>query len=129
MMDKRRSFSIVRAGSRLALALSLTGFVFAANAQRAAQRPEGDLTQIVRVEPFYPRRAAERGLEGYVIVEYTVTSTGSTRDVTVVESTRSIFDSNAIKAAERFKYQPRIEDGRPVAVNGVRYRFDFNLEN
>jgi TonB family protein len=129
MMHKPRNFSIVRVGARLALALSLIGFVFAVNAPRAAQLSEQDLTQIVRVEPTYPRRAAERGLEGYVIVEYTVTTTGSTRDVTVIESTLSIFDSSAIRAAEKFKYQPRVEDGRPVAVNGVRYRFDFDLAN
>lgn len=46
---------------------------------------DGDYLPIVKVAPKYPSRAASRGLEGYCTVEYTVTVTGETKDVVVVD--------------------------------------------
>lgn len=60
MMKKTRGFRIVRTGSRLALvALSLTGLVFAANAQRAGQRP-GQLPQQHPDRPTIRKRVYEK---------------------------------------------------------------------
>lgn len=90
---------------------------------------DGDYLPIVRVQPIYPRRATERGIEGYVIVELTVTAAGTTQDVRVIEAQPSgIFDSAAIRAAEKFKYKPKVVNGQPVAVAGVLYKFTFELE-
>ena len=75
-----------------------------------------------------PARALNRGLEGYVIVEFTVTENGSTRDAFVVESTSTLFDRAAIEAALKFKYKPRVIDGTPVEVPGVRNRISFAIE-
>ena len=41
---------------------------------------EGDYLPIVKVAPIYPRRAVSRGVEGYCVVEYSVTRSGTTRD-------------------------------------------------
>ena len=90
---------------------------------------EGDYLPIVKVAPVYPTRAASRGLEGYVIVEFTVTETGSTRDIFVVESSSSLFERAAVDAAGKFKYKPRVIDGNPVAVAGVRNKITFQLED
>lgn len=89
---------------------------------------DGEYLPIVKVAPVYPARAAQRGLEGYVIVEFVVTRTGTTRDVTVVESTSSLFERAAIEAAQKFKYKPRVIDGEPVEVPGVRNKITFVLE-
>jgi protein TonB len=89
---------------------------------------DGEYLPIVKVAPVYPARAASRGLEGYVIVEFVVTRTGTTRDVTVVESTSSLFERAAIDAAFKFKYKPRVIDGEPVEVPGVRNKITFVLE-
>lgn len=94
---------------------------------------DGEYLPIVKVAPQYPRRAAQRGIEGYVTVEYTVTTTGSTRDIVVIEAIdkdgneTSIFNRAAIRAAEKFKYKPRVIDGVAVEVPGVRNRFTFEL--
>ena len=90
---------------------------------------DGEYLPIVKVAPIYPRRAQTRGLEGYVIVEFTVTKSGTTKDVIVVESSSSIFNSSAIKAAEKFKYKPRVIDGEPVEVYGVQNLIRFELED
>lgn len=89
---------------------------------------DGEYLPIVKVAPVYPARAAARGLEGYVIVEFTVTRTGTTKDVHVVESSSSLFDRAAVEAAEKFKYRPRVIDGQPVEVPGVRNKITFVLE-
>lgn len=89
---------------------------------------DGEYLPIVKVAPVYPARAASRGLEGYVIVEFTVTRTGTTDNVTVFESTSSLFERAAVDAAYKFKYRPRVIDGEPVEVPGVRNKITFVLE-
>lgn len=92
------------------------------------QVSDGDYLPIVKVAPSFPEFAAARGIEGYVVIEYTVTSMGSVRDVVVVESSSNVFEAPAVEAAYRFKYKPRIIDGRAVPVRGVRTRVSFRLE-
>jgi protein TonB len=89
---------------------------------------DGEYLPIVKVAPIYPSRAAQRGLEGYVIVEFTVTRAGTTRDILVVESSNSVFDRAAMDAAGKFKYKPRVIDGEAVEVPGVRNKITFQLE-
>lgn len=91
---------------------------------------EGDYLPIVKVAPMYPSRAASRGIEGTVLVEYTVTTNGTVKDVVVIESDPSstIFHKASINAALKFKYKPRVVDGVAVEVPGVRNLFTFKLE-
>jgi protein TonB len=89
----------------------------------------GEYLPIVKVAPIYPQRAAARGLEGFVVVEYTVTTTGGTKDVVAVESSSDLFNRAAIESAQKYKYRPRIIDGTPVEVAGVRTRIEFVLED
>lgn len=89
---------------------------------------DGEYLPIVKVNPIYPRRAAEQGVEGYVIVQYTVTTQGTTKDVVVLEAEpRGYFERAAIKAAEKYKYKPRIINGEPVEVPGVKTIIQFNF--
>ena len=90
---------------------------------------DGEYLPIVKVAPVYPSRALSRGLEGYVIVEFTVTRTGTVADVVVVESTSSLFERAASEAALKFKYKPRVIDGEPVEVPGVRNKITFEIAN
>lgn len=91
--------------------------------------PDGDLIALRQVAPAYPQRAVQRGLEGYVIVEFTVTTAGTTDNIVVVESSHSLFHGAAVKAAGKARYRPRIVDGQAVPVHGVRNRFTFQLED
>jgi len=90
---------------------------------------DGEYLPIVKVQPIYPRRALSRGIEGYVIVEFTVTKQGTTRNIFVVESSSSIFENAAVKAAEKFKYKPRVVDGEPIEVPGVQNKITFEIED
>jgi TonB family protein len=95
----------------------------------AVQAERGDYKPSEVVAPVYPPRAVASGLEGYVIVQFTITTTGSTRDVAVVESSSALFDRPALEAVARFRYEPTTVDGRPVEVQGVRTRINFELDD
>lgn len=91
---------------------------------------DGEYLPIVKVQPVYPRRALSRGIEGYVIVEFTVTKQGTTKDHVIVEaSPKGIFDRAAIQAAKKFKYKPRVVDGEPIEVPGVQNKITFQIED
>jgi len=90
---------------------------------------DGSYVPIFQVPPQYPRRAAERGIEGCVVLKYVVTEVGSVRDPEVIQSIpQGIFDRAAIRAALRYKYKPLIRDGNAVEVEGVTQRITFVLE-
>lgn len=90
---------------------------------------DGEYLPIVKIAPVYPAAAQARGIEGYCLVEYTVTSAGTVRDVRVVEADpQGIFNKASIAAAEKFKYRPRVVDGEAIEVHGVRNLFRYELE-
>lgn len=95
----------------------------------ALESGDGEYLPIVKVAPVYPRRALSRGIEGYVIVEFTVTKQGSVRDPVVIEANpKNLFDRAAIDAALKFKYKPRVVSGEPTEVSGVQNRISFQLD-
>lgn len=89
---------------------------------------EGVEQPIFRVAPQYPTRLLENGTEGYVRVMFTVTAVGNVTDVKVIESSHPGFERNAVRAAEKFKYKPKVVNGIAVEVKGVTNRIEFNLE-
>ena len=90
---------------------------------------EGDYLPIVKVAPIYPNRALTRGVEGYCVVQYTVTRQGTTKDPVVIEDqcTSSLFHRASLNAALKFKYKPRIMDGEAVEVPGVQNKFTYEI--
>lgn len=90
---------------------------------------EGDFAPILKVMPDYPRRAQSRGLEGHCDLEFTVTAQGTTSDVRVIECTSPLFKSNSVQALLQFTYKPRVVDGTPIAVSGLRQRFTFEIKD
>lgn len=92
---------------------------------------EGDYLSLVKVSPVYPPRALARGIEGWVILEFTITEQGTVKDLRVVDSKpkNKIFHNAALEAASRWKYKPRIIAGEPVVVEGVRHKVTFKIKN
>ncbi len=90
---------------------------------------EGDYLPIVKVAPIYPNRALTRGIEGFCVVQYTVTALGTTKDPLIIESqcTSSLFHRASLNAALKFKYKPRILDGQAVEVPGVQNKFTYEI--
>jgi TonB family protein len=77
------------------------------------------------VKPVYPQRALDRGVEGWVDVEFTVEPDGSTSHVAVAgASHESYFRREAVAAVEQWKFEPRVFMNRPIAQRSyTRMRF------
>jgi len=88
-----------------------------------------DVTPLVRVNPEYPRRALQRGIEGWVQMQFTITAAGTVKDIRVVDSEpKKVFDEPAMQAVSRWRYNPRVENGVAVERVGIRVLLRFKLE-
>ena len=102
---------------------------------------DGDYIPLFKVQPIYPRRAKERNMEGYVIVAFTITESGTIEEPYVIEGMcRSaanregsfrectMFDSSAIRAASKLVYEPALLYGVPMSIIEYQHKFTFELE-
>ena len=93
---------------------------------------------IEEVTPVYPRRAKERGTQGYSLVKFTITEIGTVEDVIVVEGycgdptnpetvfrPCSMFNSSSSRAALKLKYKTKVVNGKAVSTEDVLHRFTF----
>ena len=80
-----------------------------------------------RVQQQYPRRAQERGIEGWVVVRFTITKTGGVRDPIVVESSSSLFERSALKAVSQYKYEPLVVNGEPQESPNQHIRLVYEM--
>jgi len=88
-----------------------------------------DIIPLVRINPDYPPRALSRGIEGWVIVQFTISATGTVKDQKVVDSSNKLFEDAALKAIARWRYNPKVEEGVAVERIGVQTKLVFQLEN
>lgn len=97
------------------------GSEFTFNADRRA-------TPIVRIPPEYPRGPLARNIEGWVLVEFTITRTGTVTDARVVDSEPpGVFDRATLRAIARWKYQPKVVNGEAVPQHNMRELFHYEI--
>ncbi len=83
----------------------------------------------LRPAPEYPQRLLGRGVEGWVLVSFTVTRTGAVTDAVVLDSQpRGAFEAAALRTVVRYKYHPQIVGGQPAAMPGVTLRIVFEID-
>ncbi|HKL50898.1 MAG TPA: energy transducer TonB [Wenzhouxiangellaceae bacterium] len=91
--------------------------------------PDRDAQPLVRIPPQYPQRCMARAENSEsVLVEFDVTPEGTVVNPRVLESTNSCFNSAAMRAVERWRYNPKIVDNVAEPRVGVRTTIDFQLE-
>lgn len=80
-------------------------------------------------QPRYPSRALKRGVEGYAVISFTIGTGGNAIEPTLLEEVPGGygFGRAALQAAGKLKYSPKMADGIPVEVTGVRYKFTFKV--
>ena len=96
---------------------------------KMSNETEGDYVPVVVPKPEFPERALRAGKEGYVIVMFTITESGSVSNIELVEESlqKYGFGKAALKAAKKLKFTPRIINGKAQKVPGVLYSFTFAL--
>ena len=100
---------------------------------------DGEYIPLLKVQPIYPRRAQERGTQGFSIVSFTITESGTVEDAKALEGycgdptpeattemrPCSLFNSASVRASAKLKYKPKIVDGKATRVEDVLHRFTF----
>lgn len=110
-------------------AVNLGGTNTGMSAPGAGFARDGDATPIVRIEPKYPIQAARDGKEGWVILSFTINEIGGVEDVKVVEAEpKRIFDKEARRALRKWKYKPKVVDGKPQRQPGLTVQLDFKMD-
>jgi protein TonB len=94
-----------------------------------AMARDGEATPIVRIDPKYPPQAARDGKTGWVKLQFTINEVGGVEDIVVLEAEpRRIFDREARRALAKWKYRPKIVDGKPEKQYNMFVQLDFTLE-
>jgi TonB family protein len=79
--------------------------------------------------PFYPRLALRRGLEGQVLVEYSINDQGKAENIRILAaSPRGFFNNATIRALENARFGVAYSEGEPVRVDGVKKRFVYEID-
>lgn len=79
--------------------------------------------------PVYPRRAQARGIEGYVVMGFTIADDGSVNDIRVVEQEpKNTFVRSAMRAVESLQFPPCIINGEATEQASVSIKYDFQLQ-
>ncbi|MFL3652801.1 MAG: energy transducer TonB [Pseudoalteromonas sp.] len=93
-------------------------------------RPTGDATPIVRINPKYPTTAARDGIEGWVQLSFNISPTGEVINPVVINAEpKRTFDREAIRAIKRWKYRPKVIEGVAQLQTGQTVQLDFKLDN
>lgn len=93
-------------------------------------QPGGEAFPLITVAPSYPVRAAQGGIEGWVLIELSIGPDGSVSKATILDAEpRSIFNRAALKAVRKWKFNPKVVDGVAVPQTGIRQRIVFQMED
>lgn len=100
----------------------------AETAASAASATAEEVTPLVDIPPNYPQRALAAGIEGQVTLSFTITAEGRVENLRVTDATpRGVFEREARRAAARWRFAPRRENGQPVAREATKTLY-FRLE-
>jgi protein TonB len=92
--------------------------------------PVTDLIPVMVVNPVYPFGAQVRGIEGEVLVEFSVGIDGRVINPWIVEADPAdVFDKAALRAIQDFRFRPPRLDGESFPVSRTRLKFYFRLED
>ena len=84
-----------------------------------------DDTKALRAEV---REFLKENLEGFVVLKFDITETGSTDNIKIVKSSpKGIFEKNAIAAFKQWQYKPAIKNGKAMKQKGLLVQLDFKL--
>jgi TonB family protein len=77
--------------------------------------------------PEYSDRAARKKIQGDVRLSIVVTAEGTVRDPQVTRSLDKDLDRNAVECVKKWKFEPAIKDGKPVATH-VAVEVSFHMQ-
>jgi len=122
----------------IALVMVTSGFMAAdyqsiSNAEIALKEKVYDLKDLdknprplFQIRPKYPYDLKNEGIEGYAVIEWTISDSGFVLYPRAVQSTDRKFEQPAVEAIMQSRWQPGEIGGKAVKAR-VRQRINFNL--
>lgn len=88
-------------------------------------------TPYYKIKPKYPKAALVAGTEGWVMLKVDIKEDGSVENVRVVDGEqRNLFQSEAKRAVEQWKYRPFTnDDGKPFKKADHQVKVEFKLQD
>ncbi|WP_213611654.1 M56 family metallopeptidase [Pseudoalteromonas sp.] len=112
-------------GSVLLIAASLLSGLAVAKQPEASAKKETSIAPVMRIEPLYPKQAAEQGISGSVVLKYDITPAGKTANITVVKAEpEAVFNKEAKRALMQWQYTPS-----SMGQQNVLIQLDFALNS
>ena len=109
--------------------VNLSGANTGMSAPGAGFGRDGDASPIVRIDPKYPPQAARDGKEGWVSLSFTINELGGVEDVEVIDALpKRIFNKAAKRALRKWRYKPKVVDGKPQRRPGMKVQLDFTMD-
>ena len=88
------------------------------------QVSDRDAQPLVRIPPIMPPRAEK---SGHCKVRFDVSPEGAPFNVVATYCTQSLFERPSTKSVSKWKYNPKMLDGRAVSRTGVESKITFRL--
>lgn len=89
---------------------------------------DGDAVPKFRAEPRYPNKAKRDSIEGWVKLGFSINEIGGVEDVVVLDAQpKRIFDKEAKRALQKWKYNPKVVDGKPMKQTGLSVLLEFKM--
>jgi len=79
---------------------------------------------LVRIPPIMPPKASR---SGHCKVRFDVSPQGQPLNIETIHCSQKIFARATIKSVQNWKFNPRMQDGLPVTMRGVKNNVRFNL--
>lgn len=112
-------------GSVLLIAASLLSGLAIAKQPEASAKKETSIAPVMRIEPLYPKQAAEQGISGSVVLKYDITPAGKTANITVVKAEpEAVFNKEAKRALMQWQYTPS-----SMGQQNVLIQLDFAINS
>jgi len=96
------------------------------NAEQFATTKTKPPLRTYTVDPKYPKEAYEKGIEGWVWLEFDVDETGNVKDVDIVDAfPDKTFNRAIINAVKRWRYEPYKVDGKAKTYHNRSLLYHF----
>ena len=112
-------------GSLLLITASLLSGLTIAKQPEVSANKGTSIAPVMRIEPLYPKQAAEQGISGSVVLKYDITPAGETANITVVKAEpEAVFNKEAKKALMQWQYTPS-----SMGQQNVLIQLDFAINS
>ncbi len=83
-----------------------------------------EVQPLVRISPIMPPRAEK---SGHCRVRFDVSAEGAPYNVVATSCTQPLFERATLKSVQKWKFNPKVVNGRNVAMTGVENKVTYRL--